>query len=156
MRGGQPRLSPAGRGLDEPPGKSLAKIDGSIRIKSFKPLLAQRGSIGSLKNPATVSKLIIENLLQRSESRKRNPLELSIGGFEGGLVFGVGAASASNTALAYRLHNPQFVVEQEFGVEGTVFPLIHEVVGKVVISSIFVSLVPGLPSSNPHCHQRNK
>ena len=49
--------------------------------------------------------------------------------------FGVGAVSGSNTALADRFRVPQFVAEQEFGVEGTLSPFNDEVEGKVVISS---------------------
>ena len=58
-------------------------------------------------------------------------------------MFGVDAVLASNTALEYRRLNPQFVAEQEFGVEGTIYPFIDEVEGKLVISHISYHLSRG-------------
>ena len=43
-------------------------------------------------------------------------------------------------SLVDRILVPQFVAEQEFGVNGTLSPSIFEVERKVVISSSFVSL----------------
>ena len=46
-RSGRPRLSPAGRVLAEPPGNHDMKIGESTKINTWRPCLAEHGSIDS-------------------------------------------------------------------------------------------------------------
>ena len=47
MRGGRPRLCPAGRVLAEPPGNPLTKMGGFAKIIFYGPCLPERGTIRS-------------------------------------------------------------------------------------------------------------
>ena len=62
-RGGRSRLYPADRVLAEPPGNPLLKNGGSIRMKSFRPRLAQRGSIDSFNNIGSNSEVDIRDFV---------------------------------------------------------------------------------------------
>ena len=118
--GGRPRLCPAGRVLAEPPGNHVMKIGGSTKTKSCRPCLPEHGTV---------------DVSNKSGSN----FEVDIRGFAPGQwelqiksiwvfyrwvwrKFGVDAVPASNTALADRILVPQFVAEQELGVDGTLSP----------------------------------
>ena len=92
-------------------------------------------------------------LFQGSESRKPNPLELLISGFEGGLGLVLVQLPRRHWQIETSFRNLLQIKNLELGVSVLI---IDEVDGKVVISSSFVSL--DLSRGCPRailCHQRD-
>ena len=82
LRGGRPRLCLASLGLDEPPGKTLVKIGGSIGTKFFDHVWHNVAHSILTLNSAAIERLISGILFQGNKDCRPSTLKLSIGGFE--------------------------------------------------------------------------